>query len=88
MDVRLALMTGSDIPIPELEMTLHQPTLREISYIGETDFFTGVQCLCLYKSMFVEDKEGLANITNFQIFMTVMMERETIDKRFATMQVL
>lgn len=88
MDVRLALMTGSDIPIPELEMTLHQPTLKEISYIGETDFFTGVQCLCLYKSMFVEDKEGLANITNFQIFMTVMMERETIDKRLATMQVL
>lgn len=88
MDVRLALMTGSDIPIPELEMTLHQPTIKEISYIGETDFFTGVQCLCLYKSMFVEDKEGLANITNFQIFMTVMMERETIDKRLATMQVL
>lgn len=88
MDVRLALMTGSDIPIPELEMTLRQPTLKEISYIGETDFFTGIQCLCLYKSMFVEDKEGLANITNFQIFMTVMMERETIDKRLATMQVL
>lgn len=88
MDVRLALMTGSDIPIPELEMTLRQPTLKEISYIGETDFFTGIQCLCLYKSMFVEDKEGLANITNFQIFMTVMMERETVDKRLATMQVL
>lgn len=88
MDVRLALMTGSDIPIPELEMTLHQPTIKEISYIGETDFFTGIQCLCIYKSMFVEDKEGLANITNFQIFMTVMMERETIDKKFATMQVL
>lgn len=88
MDVRLALMTGSDIPIPELEMTLHQPTLKEISYIGETDFFTGIQCLCLYKSMFVEDKEGLANITNFQIFMTVMTERETIDKRLATLQVL
>lgn len=88
MDTRLALMTGSDIPIPELEMTLRQPTLKEISYIGETDFFTGIQCLCLYKSMFVEDKEGLANITNFQIFMTVMMERETIDKRLATMQVL
>ena len=88
MDVRLALMTGSDIPIPELEMTLHQPTIKEISYIGETDFFTGIQCLCLYKSMFVEDKEGLANITNFQIFMTVMTERETIDKKFATVQVL
>ena len=88
MDTRLALMTGSDIPIPELEMTLRQPTLKEISYIGETDFFTGIQCLCLYKSMFVEDKEGLANITNFQIFMTVMMERETLDKKLATMQVL
>ena len=88
MDIRLALMAGVDIPIPELQLTLHQPTLREIAYIGENDFFTGVQCLCLYKSMFIQDKDGLDDITNFQIFMTVMMDKATIDKKLATMQVL
>ena len=88
MDIRLALMAGTDIPIPELEMAIHQPSLKEISYIGEADFFNGVQCLCLYKSMFIQDKEGLEDITNFQIFMTVMTSRETIDKKIATTQVL
>jgi len=88
MDIRLALMAGVDIPIPELQLTVHQPTLREIAYIGENDFFTGVQCLCLYKSMFIQDKDGLDDITNFQIFMTVMMDKATIDKKLATMQVL
>lgn len=88
MDIRLALMAGTDIPIPELQLTAHQPTIKEISYVGEKDFFTGVQCLCLYKSMFVEDKDGLSNITNFQIFMTIMTEEETISKKFAVLQVL
>lgn len=88
MDIRLALMAGIDIPIPELQLTLHQPKIKEISYLGETDFFTGVQCLCLYKSMFIEDKEGLEDITNFQIFMTVMMDKSTSDKKRATIQVL
>ena len=87
MDIRLALMAGIDIPIPELQLTVHQPTLKEIAYIGETDFFIGVQCLCLYKSMFVQDKDGLDAITNFQIFMTIMSEKETADKKYAVMQV-
>lgn len=88
MDIRLALMAGTDIPIPELQLTVHQPTLKEISYLGETDFFTGVQCLCLYKSMFVKDKDDLDSITNFQIFMTIMNEKETADKKIAVMQLL
>lgn len=88
MDIRLALMTGVDIPIPELQLTLHQPTLKEIAYIGETDFFTGVQCLCLHKSMFIKDKDDLDTITNFQIFMTIMNEKETVDKKIAVMQIL
>ena len=41
-DHRLALMTGVDIPIPELQVTIHQPTIKEISMIGEQDFFIGI----------------------------------------------
>ena len=88
MDIRLALMAGTDIPIPELEMAIHQPTIKEISYMGEYEFFAGVQCLCLYKNMFIQDKEDLEDISNFQIFMTVMLDKSTVDKRIATTQVL
>lgn len=88
MDRRLALIAGSDIPIPELALTLHQPTIKEISYMGETDFLIGTQCLCLYKSMFTEGKEGLEDITNFQIFMTIMTDKVTVDKKIAVLQVL
>ena len=35
MDYRLALMTGIDIPIPECQLVIHQPSLKEISFIGE-----------------------------------------------------
>lgn len=88
MDNRLALMAGSDIPIPECKLILHQPSIKEISFLGETDFFIGVQCLCLNKSMFVKDKEALSEVTNFQIFMTMMTEKETADKKRNTIQVL
>ena len=64
MDIRLALMTGIDIPVPELQTAVHQPTIKEISYIGEQEFFIGAQCLTLNKSMFVQDKEVLENINN------------------------
>ena len=87
MDIRLALMCGADIPVPECQLTIHQPRIREIALIGETDFFTGIQCLCLHKSMFVQDESLLETTTNFQIFMTVMSEKEAIDKKVAVQQV-
>lgn len=87
MDIRLALMAGTDIPIPELQLTLHQPTIKEISFIGETDFFIGVQCLCLHKTMFIKDKDDLDTITNFQIFMMIMNGKETIDKKNSVLQI-
>ena len=87
MDKRLALMCGTDIPIPECQIIIHQPRLKEISYIGETDFFTGIQYLCLNKSMFVKDESALEDISNFQIFMTIMSEKETIEKKKAVQQV-
>ena len=62
MDIRLALMTGIDIPIPECQLVLHQPTMQEISYIGETDFFVAVQTVTLNKSMFIEKDKDVSNI--------------------------
>lgn len=88
MDYRLALMTGIDLPVPACQVTVHQPKLTEIAMLGDEDFFAGVQCLCLYKSMFIEDKKALSNINNFQIFMMIMQEKDAKDKKEATKKVL
>ena len=88
MDIRLALMCGADIPIPECQIAVHQPRIKEIALIGERDFFTGVQCLCLNKSMFVKDESVLDTTNNFQIFMTIMSEKQAADKKAAVQQVL
>lgn len=87
MDTRLSLMCGTDYPIPECQLVVHQPRIKEIAFIGEADFFTGIQCLCLNKSMFVKDESLLRDTNNFQIFMTIMSEKEAADKKFAVQQV-
>ena len=88
MDYRLALMTGIDIPIESCQLIAHQPSITEIAFIGDKDYFVGVQCLCLYKNMFIEDKNVLSDINNFQIFMMIMQEEEAKDKKEATKKVL
>lgn len=88
MDTRLAMICGTDIPVPSCQLVLHQPTLEEISFIGESDFFSGAQTLCLHKTMFIEDKVLLMTTTNFQIFMMIMSEKEAKEKKEAVKQVL
>lgn len=87
-DLRLALMTGIDIPIPSCKLVVHQPRIEEIAFLGDTHFFTGTQTLCLYKSMFVQGNVDLDDIKNFQIFMMVMTEKETADKKRCVLDVL
>ena len=88
MDTRLAMICGTDIPVPSCQLVLHQPTLEEISFIGERDFFSGAQTLCLHKTMFIEDKVLLMTTTNFQISMMIMSEKEAKEKKDAVKQVL
>lgn len=88
MDIRLALMAGTDIPVPECQLIVHQPTITEISFVGEENFFIGVQTLCLNKTMFIQDESVLEQVNNFQIFMTVINDKSTADKKEAVKQVL
>lgn len=87
-DYNLALMTGVDIPIPELQIAIHQPTIKEISMIGETDFFIGIQLLCINKEVYVQEEALLAQTTNFQLFITTMNEKQMADKKESVLQVL
>lgn len=81
-DLRFPLIAGIDIPIPECQLILHQPKIKELAFLGDINFFTGVQTLALHKSMFVQKDNSVPDsINNFQIFMTVIGEKEMADKK-------
>ena len=73
MNIELALMTGVDIPIPECQIAVHQPTIREISMIGEAEFFIAAQLLCINKYS-LEESIDITNITNFHILISILNE--------------
>lgn len=88
MDYRLALMTGVDIPLPAIQTSVHQPTLEEVSYIGEREFFLGIQTLCLNKSLYIKDENLSQTTTNFQVFMMVIHDSHNIELKQATQSLL
>ena len=73
---KLALLTGVDIPIPDLQLTLHQPRIREIAYVGELEYFLTLQLLCFDKQTIIaanaQGSSALVNMSNFQILMTLI----------------
>lgn len=72
----LILLSGNDIPIEELNLVLHAPTIKEIAYIGEDKFFAGCEFLRFSKNKLnSEDKSRLENISNFEIIMSIMREK-------------
>jgi len=48
----IQLMTGIDVPSPSLHITFHQPRLREIAILNETDYFLAL-------NLFMADKESM-----------------------------
>lgn len=40
---KLQKLAGVDVPIPEMQVSFHQPTLKEIALVGEDNFFRAVQ---------------------------------------------
>ena len=75
----LALLAGTDIPFPQAQLVIHQPTIREISYIGEEDFFTGYQLLNFSKNLLEEeDKNNLENRSDFDILIAILREKNVV----------
>lgn len=89
MDLRLALMCGTDIPVVECGVTLHQPRIEEIALMGELEFFQAVQCLTINQNMLMlQDNSVPSNLNNFQIFMMVMTSKETSNKKESVLNLL
>ena len=72
----LLLLSGNEIPIEELNLLLHPPTIKEIACIGEEKFFSGCEFLRFSKNkLSSEDRNRLENISNFEIIMSIMREK-------------
>lgn len=76
-DIDLALMAGIDVPIPNLQLIVHSPTIKDIAFMGESNFFTAIQYLCIDKESFSQDENVLSNLSNFQVLMKVLESPES-----------
>lgn len=75
----LLLLSGNDIPFVSAQITIHQPTIKEIAYIGEEAFFTGCQLLNFSKNILSEeDKVNLEDKSNFDILIAILREQNAV----------
>ncbi len=71
----LTLLSGNDIPFYGAQVSVHQPTVKEIGFLGEENFFTGCEVLNFSKdSLTEEDKSNLEGKTNFDILIAILRE--------------
>ena len=72
----LLLLSGNDIPFIAGQTSIHQPRLKEIAFITEERFWPACEILKFNKEFLTEeDKSGLSNMSNFNIIMTMMQEK-------------
>ena len=73
----LLLLSNNDIPFISAQLTIHQPTLKEIGLIGEDTFFTGIQTLMIKKENLAEiPPEYYDKISNLDILLKIGRDRD------------
>ena len=70
---KLLLISKNDIPFVDAQISIHQPSIREIAYIGQASFYEGCNLLTFSQdSLNDQDKNHLDNLTDFEILMTIL----------------
>ena len=89
MNNHLLLMSKNDIPFTQARVNIHQPTINEISFIGEESFHIGSQFLNFsINNLSSEDKVRLVNKSDFEVFMSIMNSRENAKYKVYALMVL
>lgn len=89
MNNELLLLSGNDIPFREAQINIHQPRLKEISFIGEESFHIGCQLLNFSINILgMVDKSDLSNKSDFEIFMSIMNGKEKFKYKTDALMVL
>jgi hypothetical protein len=69
----LLLLSGNDIPFPEAQLVIHNPSIKEIGLIGEEAFFNGCAVLNFSKeNLSNEDRFNLRDLSEIEILMMMM----------------
>lgn len=72
----LLLLSGQDVPFPQAQVIIVTPKIKDIALIGEEQFYHGCGLLNFNKeNLNLQDKTDLNNTTNFDIIMSIMMEK-------------
>lgn len=74
-NLTLPLISGVDIPVIEIQANIHQPRIIEIAYMGEEEFFSAVQFLCITKNKFEENPQIVA-MSNLELLFSVLNNSE------------
>ena len=83
---KLLLLSGNDIPFPAATINIHQLRLNEISFLTEPIFYKACGVLTFDKEkIYTKDKNDLEGLTNFDIIMSIMTEKN--DPRVKQQQV-
>lgn len=78
----LLLLSGNDIPFIQAAVSIHQPSIKEIAYIGEENFYTGCEMLTFSKAILnQEDRINLEHQSNFDILMSIIMNKDSGARR-------
>ena len=73
----LLLLSGNEIPFAQARVSIHQPRINEIAFIGEEAFHLGVQFLNFSKDSSSVDKNVLKDKSDFEIFMAIANNKES-----------
>ncbi len=76
---RTVLQTGAEIPFPQGRLIIHPPNLYEIGLIGgEAALWGACDVLTANKNSLVDmDKSVLDQISNFDIIMSIMLDKDS-----------
>lgn len=86
---QLSLLLGIDIPFPQAAISIHVPTLEDISHMKENRFFLACEVLVFSKEFLSEqDKTNLENQTNFDIIMSMIKEPRALEMQIAVTMLL
>lgn len=79
----LLYLSGNDIPLEKAQLNIHQPLIKEIAFLGEQSFYSGIELLKFDKNVLAdEDKVKLENKSNFDVLIAIMNEQNlTVQKQ-------
>lgn len=78
----LLLLSKNDIPFPQAGIVIHQPTIKQIGYIGQDSFYSGCGLLNFSKQDYsLQGNSNLENKNDFDIFMSILQDKNPLSQQ-------